>query len=545
MDSTVQRQNLFNIDKLVDVLVEQQELESIPVEKDLKQVSTDNYNEVYPTDKVLTLPFSFAKRQGVIVKCIPASNENESDETKVFCRRDVSAITISELIRISPINLSFQYLTNDKFESLLHTTYEQRGNQSIENIDLGDNVDLLSVAQQLAEPEDLLESEDDAPIIRLINAILAEAIKQNASDIHIEPFEHKLSVRLRVDGVLREVIQPPRELSSLLVSRIKVMAQLDIAEKRVPQDGRISLKLAGKAIDVRVSTLPTGAGERVVLRLLDNQTGRLNLNNMGMSRKTHQLVSELINKPHGIILVTGPTGSGKTTTLYAILSELNDSKRNLITVEDPIEYYLEGIGQTQVNTKVDMTFARGLRAILRQDPDVVMVGEIRDIETSEIAVQASLTGHMVLSTLHTNTAVGSVTRLRDMGIEPFLLSSSLVAVLAQRLVRVLCPSCKEAYEPTEVEKQKLGFNQQQPLTFYHAVGCSSCNHHGFKGRTGVFELLVVDDEIRNMIHADASEQEIEQHARKRYESILSDGARLVAEGITTTDEIFRVIRNNE
>lgn len=545
MGSSVQRQNLFNIDKLVDVLVEQQQLESISVEKDHKQVSTENYNEAYPTDKVLTLPFSFAKRQGVIVKCIPASNENESDETKVFCRRDVSAITISELIRISPINLSFQYLTNDKFESLLHTTYEQGGNQSIENIDLGDNVDLLSVAQQLAEPEDLLESEDDAPIIRLINAILAEAIKQNASDIHIEPFEHKLSVRLRVDGVLREVIQPPRELSSLLVSRIKVMAQLDIAEKRVPQDGRISLKLAGKAIDVRVSTLPTGAGERVVLRLLDNQTGRLNLNNMGMSRKTHQLVSELINKPHGIILVTGPTGSGKTTTLYAILSELNDSKRNLITVEDPIEYYLEGIGQTQVNTKVDMTFARGLRAILRQDPDVVMVGEIRDIETSEIAVQASLTGHMVLSTLHTNTAVGSVTRLRDMGIEPFLLSSSLVAVLAQRLVRVLCPSCKEAYEPTEVEKQKLGFNQQQPLTFYHAVGCSSCNHHGFKGRTGVFELLVVDDEIRNMIHADASEQEIEQHARKRYESILSDGARLVAEGITTTDEIFRVIRNNE
>ncbi|WP_281401005.1 GspE/PulE family protein [sulfur-oxidizing endosymbiont of Gigantopelta aegis] len=415
----------------------------------------------------LKLSFAYAKRQGVIIKTDTTSDDDSinDNETIVYCRDDVDHLTISELLRLSSAKLIFQFIDYDYFETLLHSTYEQGNNQSIENIDLGDNVDLLSVAQQLSEPEDLLESEDDAPIIRLINAILAEAIKENASDIHIEPFEQRLIVRLRVDGVLREVIQPPKELGSLLVSRIKVMAQLDIAEKRIPQDGRISLKLAGKAIDVRVSTLPTGGGERVVLRLLDNQAGRLNIEKMGIDTTTQKLLRELIVKPHGIILVTGPTGSGKTTTLYAVLTELNNSKRNLITVEDPIEYYLEGVGQTQVNNKVDMTFARGLRAILRQDPDVVMVGEIRDSETANIAVQASLTGHMVLSTLHTNTAVGSITRLRDMGVEPFLLSSSLVAVLAQRLVRVLCSVCREAYEPTEHEKQKLGIDITEDIKF--------------------------------------------------------------------------------
>ena len=499
------------------------------------------------------MPFAYAKRQGVIVKTTTPdtpdlkqnSPEGERQETIVYCRDDVAPMTIAELTRMSPVKLSFQRIDFDKFDSLLHSTYEQGANKTIENIDLGDNVDLLSVAQQLAEPEDLLESEDDAPIIRLINAILAEAIKENASDIHIEPFEQRLIVRLRVDGVLREVIQPPRELGSLLVSRIKVMAQLDIAEKRVPQDGRISLKLAGKAIDVRVSTLPTGAGERVVLRLLDNQAGRLNIDKMGLDKTTLKLLKELIVRPHGIILVTGPTGSGKTTTLYAALNELNNGRRNLITVEDPIEYYLEGVGQTQVNTKVDLTFARGLRAILRQDPDVVMVGEIRDSETADIAVQASLTGHLVLSTLHTNTAVGSITRLRDMGVEPFLLSSSLIAVLAQRLVRVLCSLCREPYQPKELEKRKLGIDVNESVTFYHAVGCPLCNHHGYKGRTGVYELLLVDKEIRNMIHDNASEQEMDDQARLSTQSIVSDGARLILSGITTTDEVFRVIRHSD
>ncbi|MCU7954936.1 MAG: type II secretion system ATPase GspE [gamma proteobacterium symbiont of Bathyaustriella thionipta] len=490
-----------------------------------------------------TLSFAYAKRQHVIVKTKFSSTGKK--KTIVYCCEGVEPLTLAELSRVSPTPLFFEAVDKAEFEKRLHTNYEQGGNQRIENIELGDDVDLLSVAQQLAEPEDLLESEDDAPIIRLINAILAEAIKENASDIHIEPFEQRLVVRLRVDGLLREVIQPPRELASLLVSRIKVMAQLDIAEKRIPQDGRISLKLAGKAIDVRVSTLPTGGGERVVLRLLDNQAGRLSVKNMGMDQSTQALIKALIVKPHGIILVTGPTGSGKTTTLYAVLTELNNHKRNLITVEDPIEYYLEGVGQTQVNNKVDMTFARGLRAILRQDPDVVMVGEIRDSETADIAVQASLTGNMVLSTLHTNTAVGSITRLRDMGVEPFLLSSSLVAVIAQRLVRVLCPVCRQAYQPSDMEKHKLNIESALAVKFYHATGCPACNQQGYKGRTGVYELLIVDDEIRHLIHDDASEQAIEQHARKKTPSIQDDGARLVLKGITSTDEIFRVLTHSD
>ncbi len=498
----------------------------------------------------LSIPFTYAKRQRVIVKAEPTATEKDpsaagEQRLVAYCCNNVTPLTIAELRRTFPASLVFELIDHNQFEKLLNSSYEQRGNQAIENIDLGDNVDLLSVAQQLAEPEDLLESEDDAPIIRLINAILAEAIKENASDIHIEPFEQRLVVRLRIDGVLREVIRPPKEVSSLLVSRIKVMAQLDIAEKRIPQDGRISLKLAGKAIDVRVSTLPTGGGERVVLRLLDNQAGRLSIENMGMDTVMQSLVRELIAKPHGIILVTGPTGSGKTTTLYAVLTELNNGKRNLITVEEPIEYYLEGVGQTQVNNKVGMTFARGLRAILRQDPDVVMVGEIRDGETADIAVQASLTGHMVLSTLHTNSAVGSITRLRDMGIEPFLLSSSLVAVIAQRLVRILCPVCKQSYQPSDLEKQQLNINTDEAVTFYHAEGCQACNQQGYKGRTGVYELLVVDTTIRNLIHDDASEQLIEAQARKHTKSIQDDGVRLILNGTTTSDEVFRVIRKND
>ena len=318
-----------------------------------------------------------------------------------------------------------------------------------------DDTDLAHLAQDLPEPSDLLESDDQAPIIKLINAILTQAVKDNASDIHVEPFENRLVVRFRIDGVLREVLQSRRAVAPLVVSRIKVMSKLDIAEKRLPQDGRISLRVAGRAVDVRVSTIPAGHGERVVLRLLDKQAGRLELNSLGMDPRTQKQMDELIHKPHGILLVTGPTGSGKTTTLYSSLERINDNTRNIMTVEDPIEYYIDGIGQTQVNTKVEMTFARGLRAILRQDPDVVMVGEIRDLETAHIAVQASLTGHLVLSTLHTNTAVGAVTRLRDMGVEPFLLSSSLVGVLAQRLVRVLNPDTKEAYVAGEYERRLL------------------------------------------------------------------------------------------
>jgi general secretion pathway protein E len=326
----------------------------------------------------------------------------------------------------------------------------------------------------------------------------------------------------------------------LITSRIKVMAKLDIAEKRLPQDGRISLRIAGRPVDVRVSTIPSGHGERVVLRLLDKQAGRLDLEHLGMAPDALQLMDKIIRRPHGIVLVTGPTGSGKTTTLYAALIRLNDRLRNIMTVEDPIDYNLDGISQTHVNTRVEMTFARGLRAILRQDPDIVMVGEIRDLETAEIAVQASLTGHLVLSTLHTNSAVGAVTRLRDMGVEPFLLSSSLIGVLAQRLVRLLCRDCKKPYVPPVSDCQRFGFSVERPPTLYTSVGCPSCNHSGYSGRTGIYELLEVDEKMRGMIHDGAGEQALEAYAHARYRSLFQDGLRRVQAGDTSLEEVLRV-----
>jgi general secretion pathway protein E len=344
-----------------------------------------------------------------------------------------------------------------------------------------------------------------------------------------------------VDGVLREVLNPPRTAATFLVSRIKVMAHLDIAEKRIPQDGRISLKVGNRPVDVRVSTLPSSYGERVVLRLLDKQAGRLDLGHLGMSKRLLELIDPgIIQRPHGIFLVTGPTGSGKTTTLYAALSRLNTQSRNIVTVEDPIEYYLDGIGQTQVNNKVDLTFARGLRAILRQDPDVVMVGEIRDLETAQIAVQASLTGHLVLSSLHTNTAIGSITRLRDMGIEPFLLSSSLVGVLAQRLVRTLCHHCKMPYQASQRELELLELSADKEITLYAPVGCAECHNHGYLGRTGIYELIIIDEALRSLIHKGTGEQEMLQHARSQCESIRKDGMNRVMQGETTIDEIIRI-----
>ncbi|HUL82561.1 MAG TPA: ATPase, T2SS/T4P/T4SS family, partial [Gammaproteobacteria bacterium] len=363
-------------------------------------------------------------------------------------------------------------------------------------------------------------------------------VKDNASDIHIEPFENRMTVRFRIDGVLREVLQSKRAVAPLVVSRIKVMSKLDIAEKRLPQDGRISLRIAGRAVDVRVSTIPSGHGERVVLRLLDKQAGRLTLSNLGMADEDQKLMDELVHRPHGILLVTGPTGSGKTTTLYAALERINDLSSNILTVEDPIEYHIDGIGQTQVNTKVEMTFARGLRAILRQDPDVVMVGEIRDLETAEIAVQASLTGHLVLSTLHTNTAVGAVTRLRDMGVEPFLLSSSLIGVLAQRLVRVLDPALRVPYTASEYECRLLNVDPSDPPTLYRAP----TDDHGYQGRTGIYELVQVDNTMRTMIHDGAGEHELERYARTLTPSIREDGMHKVLAGVTTLEEVVRVSR---
>ena len=483
--------------------------------------------------------YGFAKRHGVVV------DRDEDGSTVVYCRARPTARILAELRRHLGGPFRLEPLDAAQFDAQLTRLYDrgQDGAQAMMN-DLGGELDLDSVAASLPEPEDLLESEDDAPIIRLINAILTQAIKENASDVHIETFENRLVVRLRVDGVLREILEPPRSLAPLVVSRIKVMARLDIAEKRVPQDGRISLKVAGRPVDVRVSTLPSGYGERVVLRLLDKQAGRLDLEHLGMDPATHDRLVRLVNKPHGIILVTGPTGSGKTTTLYAALARLNDHSRNILTVEDPIEYFIDGIGQTQVNSKVDMSFARGLRAILRQDPDVVMVGEIRDLETVEIAIQASLTGHLVFSTLHTNTAVGAVTRLRDMGVEPYLLSSTLLGVLAQRLVRTLCPQCREAYTADATECEMLGLPADNPPTLHHAVGCPACNQTGYAGRAGIYELVPIDESMRRLIHDGAAEHALERHARSLAPSIRQDGIRLALAGRTTLEEVLRVTRED-
>ncbi|MDJ0918198.1 MAG: type II secretion system ATPase GspE [Woeseiaceae bacterium] len=482
------------------------------------------------------LPFSFAKRHGVLIRSY------EDDAADAVYRTGTSPLSLAEVRRFAGVPVRFERVSDELFDSILQASYEQGSQQAMQMVDgLDDEINLDKVAQELNEPSDLLESDDDAPIIRFINAVLTEAVKDNASDVHIEPYENRLGVRFRVDGVLKEVLQTNRALAPLVVSRIKVMSKLDIAEKRLPQDGRISLKIAGRAVDVRVSTLPSGHGERVVLRLLDKQAGRLNLLSLGMVETAQKRMDDIIHKPHGIILVTGPTGSGKTTTLYAALERINDNSRNIMTVEDPIEYFIDGIGQTQVNTKVEMTFARGLRAILRQDPDVVMVGEIRDLETAEIAVQASLTGHLVLSTLHTNTAAGAVTRLRDMGVEPFLLSSSLIGVLAQRLVRVLDDKTKVPYKATEYECTVLGADPADPPTLYKP---GPGPNDGFVGRTGIYELLAVDDNMRTMIHDGVSEQELERYARKHCASIRADGRRKVLSGITTLEEVLRVTRED-
>ena len=487
--------------------------------------------------KQLQIPYSFAKKHGVLLRY-------EGDQVFIVRRQNTSLTAIQEAGRFLGRAAHHQLSTDQDFHQLLSASYAgETGESQQVAAGLEDHPDLLSLADSVPEAEDLMDQEDDAPIVRLINALLSEAIRVGASDIHIEAFEKKLSVRLRVDGQLREIVQPRRELAPLLVSRIKVMAKLDIAEKRIPQDGRISLRLAGREVDVRVSTLPSSHGERVVMRLLDKQAGRLNMSHLGLMQQDYARLNKLVHRPHGIILVTGPTGSGKTTTLYAALSDLNDGSKNILTAEDPIEYQLEGIGQTQVNTKVDMTFARALKAMLRQDPDVVMVGEIRDLETAEIAVQASLTGHMVLSTLHTNTAIGAVTRLKDMGIEPFLLASSLIGVVAQRLVRTLCSHCHTWREADSFEQDIFQTLHQQTeirLQLPQHQGCEQCSHTGFSGRTAIYEIVAIDEPLRRLIHGHAAEYELEAYARAQAGAIREDGLRKVLAGKTTLEEVLRV-----
>lgn len=479
--------------------------------------------------------FAFAKRHGVLVTNV------ENNIANVVYHQKPSLSVLNEIRRQLQMPLQLEQVSSESFNEQLVKTYETDSSTAMQMAeDLGDSLNLSDLMHELPKAEDLLEKQDDAPIIRLLNALLSEAIKEQASDLHIETFEDHVTIRFRVDGVLREILEPPRVLAPLIISRIKVMARLDIAEKRLPQDGRITLRIGGRAVDVRVSTMPTNHGERAVLRLLDKQSARLDLAELGMDPKSLELFVSLVKKPHGIILVTGPTGSGKTTTLYSGLIILNDKKRNILTVEDPIEYDLVGVGQTQVNNKINMTFAKGLRAILRQDPDVVMVGEIRDLETAQIAIQASLTGHLVLSTLHTNSAIGAVTRLDDMGVEPFLLASSLAGVLAQRLIRLLCNDCKKPMLATAKECEVLGVAEISSPVIYQPVGCSHCRHTGYSGRSGVYELIAIDETLRTMIHDRSQELQMRKYARDLYPSLRQDGFRRVLKGETSLEEVLRV-----
>ncbi len=410
--------------------------------------------------------------------------------------------------------------------------------------------DLESAEQSLEEAQDLLDSGDEAPIIRLVNSLLFRAAKERASDIHIEPMDRELAVRFRIDGVLRNVIKPPKRYQNSIISRVKIMAQLNIAEKRLPQDGRIRIKLAGRDIDIRVSTIPTVHGERIVMRLLDKGATLLDLADIGMGEQILKSVDDIIHRSHGIVLVTGPTGSGKTTTLYAALSRINTPDVNILTVEDPVEYQLKGINQMPINPKIGLTFASGLRTFLRQDPDIIMVGEIRDKETAEIAIQASLTGHLVFSTVHTNDSAGAVTRLVEMGIEPFLVASSLTGVLAQRLVRRVCKECREQYRPSDEEIAKLGLSRDRYRAMggelaYRAKGCNACNKNGYRGRMGIYEFLLIDDDVRQLVLKNVDSGSIKQKAvSKGMLTLLDDGARKVAMGDTTIAEVLSVTQED-
>ncbi|MET3131820.1 general secretion pathway protein E [Oxalobacteraceae bacterium GrIS 1.11] len=469
------------------------------------------------------LPYAFARDFAVLAK----SSDEAEHTVDVMVSASTAPSAIAEVSRRFG-RIRITSMPRAELDAAIAAAYAGTGgnaSQMAEEFDA--DLDLTKLLQDVPAIEDLLESSDDAPVIRMINALLTQALREGASDIHIEPFEQTSVVRFRIDGSLRDVVRPRKAIHGSLISRIKIMAQLDIAEKRLPQDGRITLRVGGKPVDVRVSTLPTGHGERAVLRLLDKEAGRLDLGHLGMSPAMLPEFDGLLKQPHGIVLVTGPTGSGKTTTLYAALSRLNASTTNILTVEDPIEYDLIGVGQTQVNPRIDMSFAKALRAILRQDPDVIMIGEIRDLETAQIAVQASLTGHLVLATLHTNDAAAAVTRLLDMGIEPFLLSSSLLGVLAQRLVRKLCGTCKS-------------FDGQ----YWQAVGCDTCGHTGYQGRVGVYELLQTTEQIRAQIHNRASEAEVRKAAQgSGMLTMREDGERWLQDGTTTQAELLRVTKD--
>ncbi len=485
----------------------------------------------------MTVSYQFAKTNGVlVVRVTPEAAE-------VLVRASDGVAALGELKRQLGVPLRVESVSVEEFEQRLARAYENSGMGEDIELSLTSDAALAQMAQELPRTLDLLESSVDAPIVRLINAILVRALQEHASDVHLEPAEARSSTRFRVDGMLRDVLTIDRSLHAALVSRIKIMANLDIAEKRLPQDGRISVRLAGRAVDIRVSTLPTGHGERAVLRLLDKQSGRLELGRIGMSDHTLATVDSLVRAPQGIVLVTGPTGSGKTTTLYAALERIDTVRLNVMTVEDPIEYDLPGISQTQVNSAIGMNFARALRSILRQDPDVIMIGEIRDQETAQVAIQASLTGHLVLSTLHTNDACSSVTRLLDMGVEPYLLASSLLGVIAQRLVRLACPACVEHVPVSAVLSDRKGARRTLPegiQTLSRARGCAACNGSGYSGRSGVYEVLMMDDALKKLTHDRAAETRMRAVARAAgMVTLREDGMRWVSSGATTLEELLR------
>ncbi len=486
----------------------------------------------------INIPYGFARKHGVAI--IGASEEG-GDRYKIALREGEDPGALLEVRRFLNRPFDVETVPAEQFDAILSERYAVDGQAAADAASGIGDLDML--AGDIPTAEDLLDSADDAPAIRLINGIIADAARQGVSDIHIEPYDTGLVIRMRMDGVLQETLRMPPHVASTVVSRIKVMARLDIAERRIPQDGRIALTLGGKMLDVRVSTLPCSGGERVVLRILDKENAGIGLEELGMPDYADKIFRDAITEPNGIILVTGPTGSGKTTTLYGGLRLLNDGSRNILTVEDPVEYAIEGVSQTQVNPKVGLDFATGLRAILRQDPEVVMVGEIRDQETAQIAVQASLTGHLVLSTVHTNDAVGAITRMRDMQIEPFLLASTLRAVVAQRLVRKLCVHCREKVQASRAAAALLGFDPATPI--YEARGCDECGHSGYKGRIGVFEIIRIDDDIRAMINAGGDESQIARHAFLHAPNLGAAARKLVRDGVTTAEEAVRVSRMDE
>ena len=490
------------------------------------------------------VPINFAKQALIL----PLAMDGESVALAVADPLDTTVLDHARMLLQR--NVAPRVAVPAVIVDAINGVYDRALNEAEQLVGEMEAQDLASLAHELEEPQDLLDVDDEAPIIRLVNSLLFRAAKERASDIHIEPMERELLVRFRIDGVLHEVIKPPKRYQNSIVSRVKVMGQLNIAEKRLPQDGRIRIKLAGRDIDIRLSTIPCTFGERIVMRLLDKATTILDLPEIGMSTRDMELMDQVIRRSHGIVLVTGPTGSGKTTTLYAALSRINTPDLNILTVEDPVEYQIRGIGQMAINPKIGLTFAAGLRSFLRQDPDVILVGEIRDRETAEIAIQASLTGHLVFSTVHTNDAASAVTRLVDMGVEPFLVASSLTAVMAQRLVRRLCADCREAYRPTAEELKEVGLTPEAVAragnpTIYRAKGCDVCGGNGYRGRTGIYEMLMVDDDIRQLALKNVDSGSMKKAGvAKGMRTLLDDGARKVLAGETTLAEVLSVTQED-